>query len=126
MMAMQVPNQQQPQLPIGSISGPQMGIQQQSQTVVQQGTNEPHSAIRPGLASTAGTSTPPPPMNNAPAPPAPPENPQTEEDRIKVARYEQWLEQQEASINNQLKYYETEIAKLRKQKKSLNSKKRTR
>ena len=36
---------------------------------------------------------------------------------IQAARYEQWLEQQEANINNQLKYYETEIAKLRKQKK---------
>ena len=36
---------------------------------------------------------------------------------LQAARYEQWLEQQEANINNQLKYYETEIAKLRKQKK---------
>ena len=36
---------------------------------------------------------------------------------FQAARYEQWLEQQETNINNQLKYYETEIAKLRKQKK---------
>ena len=36
---------------------------------------------------------------------------------LQAARYEQWLEQQETNINNQLKYYETEIAKLRKQKK---------
>ena len=42
-----------------------------------------------------------------------------------MARYEQWLLQNEAAINEQLKYYETEITKLRKQRKSLNSKQRT-
>ena len=42
-----------------------------------------------------------------------------------MARYEQWLVQNEAAINEQLKYYETEITKLRKQRKSLNSKQRT-
>lgn len=32
-------------------------------------------------------------------------------------RYEQWLVQQDGAINNQLKYYETEIGKLRKMRK---------
>merc|ERR550532_337998 len=67
----------------------------------------------------------PPPVVNIPAPPAPPDNPQTEEERRQVARYEQWLAQQETAINEQLNYYEKEITKLRKQRKSLNSKQRT-
>ena len=64
-------------------------------------------------------STPPPPpaaLNMTP-PPQPPDNPQTEEDRQKVMRYETWLTQQENDINKRLKYYEMEIAKIRKQKK---------
>ena len=32
-------------------------------------------------------------------------------------RYETWLTQQENDINKRLKYYEMEIAKIRKQKK---------
>ena len=68
---------------------------------------------------------PPPPVVNIPAPPAPPDNPQNEEERRQVDRYEQWLRQQESAINEQLNYYEKEITKLRKQRKSLNSKQRT-
>ena len=69
-------------------------------------------------------SAPPAPCN-LPAPPTPPENPQNDDERKQVWRYEQWLVQQEGSINQSLKYYETEITKLRKQRKSLNSKQRT-
>ena len=83
MMPMQVPPQQQTQMPGVSISGPQMGAPQQIQAGLQTGT-EPHSAIRPGLVSTTGASTPPPALSNTPAPPTPPENPQTDEDRLKV------------------------------------------
>lgn len=36
---------------------------------------------------------------------------------VQVHRYEQWLVQQDGAINNQLKYYETEIGKLRKMRK---------
>jgi len=55
----------------------------------------------------------------------PPENPQTDEDRAKVSRYEKWLGDQESAINQHLRYYETEISKLRKLRKSLSSKQRT-
>jgi hypothetical protein len=71
----------------------------------------------PALVRQEPTPTPPPePLNMSP-PPMPPDNPQTEEDRQKVARYEMWLSQQEDDINKRLKYYELEIAKLRKQRK---------
>lgn len=38
--------------------------------------------------------------------------------------YEQWLHSHENMLNNQRKYYDIEISKLRKTKKSLNSKQR--
>jgi hypothetical protein len=60
---------------------------------------------------------PVPPLQTTPAPPAPPDNPQNEEERRQVHRYEQWLVQQDGAINQQLKYYESEIGKLRKQRK---------
>ena len=58
----------------------------------------------------------PPPLNQKSMTP-PPENPQTDEDKAKVARYEEWLNQHQNEINNHLAYYETEISKLRKQRK---------
>ena len=47
----------------------------------------------------------------------PPENPTNEEDKNKVLQYEKWLGDQESAINQHLKYYETEISKLRKLRK---------
>ena len=47
----------------------------------------------------------------------PPENPANEEDKNKVLQYEKWLGDQESAINQHLKYYETEISKLRKLRK---------
>ena len=38
---------------------------------------------------------------------------------LQVMRYEHWLQQQDNAINQQLKYYEAEIAKIRKQRKVL-------
>ena len=58
----------------------------------------------------------PPPLNQRGMSP-PPENPQTDEDKAKVVRYEQWLNQHHEEINSHLAYYETEISKLRKQRK---------
>ena len=58
----------------------------------------------------------PPPLNQRGMSP-PPENPQTDEDKTKVVRYEQWLNQHHEEINSHLAYYETEISKLRKQRK---------
>ena len=84
MVPMQVPTQQQGQLQGAQIAGAQVGVPQPVPGGVQVGT-EPVSAIRPGLAAATGAATPPPPMSNTPAPPTPPENPQTEEDRLKVS-----------------------------------------
>lgn len=62
--------------------------------------------------------------NLQPAPPIPPENILTDADKIMQANYEGWLNQQHNSLQEQLKYYETEILELRKLKKSLNTKQR--
>ncbi|CAH2071742.1 unnamed protein product, partial [Iphiclides podalirius] len=59
-----------------------------------------------------------------PAPPAPPERPLTEADHHARLLYEQWLDQYNAFAVDQLRYYETEVQKLRKTRKSLNSKQR--
>lgn len=58
------------------------------------------------------------------APTLPPDTIVTEQDRQMQINYEQWLSTQENVLNNQRKYYETEVSKLRKTKKSLNSKQR--
>ena len=67
----------------------------------------------------SNTLPPPPPLNTKPMTP-PPENPQTEEEKAKVMRYEAWLAEQEEAINKHLRYYETEISKLRKLRKVRN------
>ena len=54
------------------------------------------------------------------APPVPPENIITEQDRHVQMQYEQWLNLQQQILTQQLKYYETEVGKLRKLKKVLN------
>ena len=80
MIQMQVSGQQQPQHPahpMGQLSGSQVGVQQQPQPVVP-GANQ----SQPGMAP-AGTPTPPPALETTPPPP-PPENPQTDDDRLKV------------------------------------------
>ena len=56
--------------------------------------------------------------------PPPPENPQTDEERAHAVRYDQWLKRQEGAINDHLRHYETEISKLRKQRKVSHSCKR--
>jgi hypothetical protein len=60
------------------------------------------------------------PLFNAPhlpAPPLPPENITTEQDRQTQLHYEQWLSHQNQIVSSQLKYYETEVSKLRKMRK---------
>ena len=60
------------------------------------------------------------PLFNAPhlpAPPLPPENITTEQDRQTQIHYEQWLNHQNQIVTSQLKYYETEVSKLRKMRK---------
>lgn len=58
------------------------------------------------------------------APSLPPDTIVTEQDRQTQINYEQWLTKQDNILNNQRKYYEAEVSKLRKTKKSLNSKQR--
>lgn len=53
-------------------------------------------------------------MTLLPAPPLPPENIVSEQDRQAQVLYEQWLNNQNAILTQQLKYYETEVQKLRK------------
>jgi len=74
-------------------------------------------AGHPALSQQEPPAPPPPQPLNVSPPPLPPDNPQTEEDRVKVQRYEEWLSQQEQNITQQLQYYEKEISRLRKQKK---------
>ncbi|KAL1379791.1 hypothetical protein pipiens_014643 [Culex pipiens pipiens] len=62
--------------------------------------------------------------NLQPAPPVPPENITNEQERQIQLNYENWMNQQKISLENQLKHYETEIGKLRKVKKQLNTKQR--
>lgn len=52
-----------------------------------------------------------------PAPPAPPDNIVTEQDRHLQLQYDQWLNNQEARLQAQLKFYEAEVGKLRKVRK---------
>lgn len=65
------------------------------------------------------------PMFVAQKPPSlPPDSIVTEQDRQMQIQYEQWLNSHENMLSNQRKYYETEVSKLRKSRKALNSKQR--
>lgn len=55
--------------------------------------------------------------NLMPAPPLPPENIVTEQDKQSQLLYEQWLNHQNNVLTQQLRYYETEVQKLRKSRK---------
>ncbi len=55
---------------------------------------------------------------------APPETVTSEPERQQQVAYEQWLVQQQHLIRQHQVYYETEVSKLRKQRKSLNSRQR--
>uniref|UniRef100_A0A336MIG1 Histone-lysine N-methyltransferase 2C n=1 Tax=Culicoides sonorensis TaxID=179676 RepID=A0A336MIG1_CULSO len=59
-----------------------------------------------------------------PAPPVPPENVQTQDDEQIRIKYENWLIKTASELKKQQDYYETEISKLRKSKKTLNTKMR--
>lgn len=55
--------------------------------------------------------------NLLPAPPLPPEHIVTEQDKQTQLVYEQWLKHQSVVLQQQLKFYETEVQKLRKMRK---------
>lgn len=63
-------------------------------------------------------------INLQPAPPVPPDTIVTDHDRQLQLNYEQWMSNHEAVLDNQLKYYQHEVQKLRKSRKALNSKQR--
>lgn len=82
----------------------------------------PPGPFIPGAARTI-TEAPPtsriPPFN-APVlqpPPVPPDIISTEQDRQTAIEYETWLNNQNVILQKQLKYYETEVQKLRKVRK---------
>lgn len=52
-----------------------------------------------------------------PAPPLPPESISTDQDRQAQLVYEQWLNNQNTILSQQLQHYETEVQKLRKMRK---------
>ena len=49
-----------------------------------------------------------------PPPPAPPENIVTEADRQAQVQYETWLRTTNVAVSQQIRYFETEVQKLRK------------
>lgn len=59
-----------------------------------------------------------------PAPPLPPENIVNDHDRQLQINYEQWLKNHDNTLAGKLKYYQEEVTKLRKARKSLNTKQR--
>lgn len=97
----------------------------QQTTTNQWQSQQPQTPSRSQTAA-PDTTTSVPPFNIPllPAPPLPPEHIVTEQDRQTQIHYEQWLNHQNQILTQQLKYYETEVQKLRKIKKSLNSKQR--
>lgn len=62
--------------------------------------------------------------NLQPAPPLPPDNIHSEHDRQLHIAYEQWLQYQFNELTQQQQFYESEVNKLRKNRKSLNSRQR--
>ncbi|XP_050308382.1 histone-lysine N-methyltransferase 2C-like isoform X2 [Anthonomus grandis grandis] len=119
--------------PVGdpTTQGPPVGMQQQQHQQQQQQQQQHWQPNRqvPSSPSTQSTTeiTTRIQMFNAnltPAPPLPPENIVTEHDKHTQLVYEQWLNHQNNVLTQQLRYYETEVQKLRKSRKSLNSKQR--
>ena len=126
-----VPGQQGPQ---GQWQSQQVTLQQRGPMGVQpphqiMGMRGPHpqrmplDQQHPALMRQDPTPPPPTAFDTKPMTP-PPENPQTDEERAHAVRYDQWLKRQEGAINDHLRHYETEISKLRKQRKVSHSCKR--
>lgn len=111
-------------------NGQQIVSQQQHQPpppVLQPGPSTPggmdvqHGPLGGGTPGTQGNQMR---MNLTllPPPPLPPEHITSEQDRQIQIQYEQWLFQQQQQLAMNLKAVETEVAKLRKQKKTINGK----
>lgn len=99
-----------------SHQAPQQHMQNQVQTM--------NTVMEPTVVKTEACSVPMFIANLQKPPTLPPDNIITEQDRQMQINYEQWLNAQENKLNNQRKYYEEEVSKLRKSRKALNSKQR--
>ncbi|XP_071540275.1 uncharacterized protein trr isoform X3 [Panulirus ornatus] len=110
--------------PIHQVPGPS---QPMTRPVRPQADPGMHPALLQAVGSRGTVSSTPGTVNikTLPPPPLPPDNPQTDAERQQQIQYEQWLAQQHSLIATQQRFYETEITKLRKQRKSLNSRQRT-
>ncbi|GBP54290.1 Putative 115 kDa protein in type-1 retrotransposable element R1DM [Eumeta japonica] len=90
------------------------------------------AAVGVAVSATVGANVPTPAPPAVPlytgvpptAPPPPPDRIVTDADRHAQLLYEQWLQQYNAFATDQLRYYDAEVQKLRKIRKSLNSKQR--
>lgn len=106
----QVSQQQQPH------QAPQQHMQNQVQTM--------NTVMEPTVVKTEACSVPMYVPNLQKPPQLPPDNIVTDQDRQQQMNYEQWLREQDNKLAGQRKYYETEVSKLRKSRKALNSKQR--
>ncbi|KAE8743614.1 hypothetical protein FOCC_FOCC010758, partial [Frankliniella occidentalis] len=106
---------------VGGMASGQIGLQQP----VQQWVQRPQ-IVRPPTQPMAPQESRV-PLFSAPRlvqPPSPPENIASEADKQAHLAYDHWLNHENQYLADQLKYYETEVHKLRKARKSLISKKR--
>lgn len=102
---------------------PQQAPQPHMQNQVQN-MNVVMECSQPTVVKKEGCSVPMFVANLQKPPSLPPDSIVTEQDRQIQIQYEQWLNSQDNMLNNQRKYYETEVSKLRKSRKALNSKQR--
>jgi len=116
--------QQQPQVTMQNQFLPRGVVNKQQQWRPQAPIIQHPVAPIPSSSSDVVRSVPVYQANLQAAPQVPPENIITDNDKQVQANYEQWLNQQNRSLQDQLNYYETEILELRKLKKSLNTKQR--
>lgn len=117
-------NQPRPQFIQRTVSQQQHPQQQPPQPHMQGQVPSMNVGIGPTVVKKEGCSVPMFVANLQKPPSLPPDSIVTEQDRQMQMQYEQWLNSQENLLTDQRKYYETEVSKLRKSRKALNSKQR--
>lgn len=117
-------NQPRPQFIQRTVAQQQHPQQQAPQPHIQGQVQSMSVSMEPTVVKKDGCSVPMFVANLQKPPSLPPDSIVTEQDRQMQIQYEQWLNTQENMLSNQRKYYETEVSKLRKSRKALNSKQR--
>lgn len=117
-------NQPRPQFIQRTVSQQQQSHQVPQQQHMQNQVQTMNTVMEPTVVKTEACSVPMFIANLQKPPSLPPDSIITEQDRQMQINYEQWLSAQENKLNNQRKYYEEEVSKLRKSRKALNSKQR--